>query len=299
MQAKLKNYVLHSLPRRVRVLPHKGASSYITDIEKSHDFERVKLHFHDRHFLMTDYDKPSCTAHEIYDLEPNFVIYNVQTCTHQAFWLLTTPVHCQDKNSPAYRYLRAVESAYDHQYDCDHAFAREVSRNPLFHGSDVDWRHDKPYELRELASVTNLNAHLGKKQRRLIESHLGRNDEVFNNLRLSGYDIVKNASQVDFERLFSQLIIIADRFNQYDPKLPDSEIRSICRSIARFCVGRFNQSMTNAQFSELQARRGAVGGKKSKRTKVKTSARTTKPWDDLGISRATYYRQIKNSKTTV
>ncbi|NHW82923.1 Rep protein [Escherichia coli] len=41
------------------------------------------------------------------------------------------------------------------------------------------------------------------------------------------------------------------------------------------------------------AARGRKGGTKSKRAAVPTSARSLKPWEALGISRATYYRKLK------
>jgi hypothetical protein len=43
--------------------------------------------------------------------------------------------------------------------------------------------------------------------------------------------------------------------------------------------------------SEIQAAKGAKGGKVSKRKPVATSERTTKPWLELGISQSTYYRR--------
>ena len=290
MQAQLKQYIVDSLPRRIRILPEKGGMSCIVPPEQVYFAERAKLHHNDRHFLMTDYDQYLPDASNHYDIRPNFIIYNVQKCTHQAFWLLGTPVHIQNKQSAAAQYLRAIEGGFDAKYRCDNAFKRDIHRNPLFYGSDIEWMHTNTHELRQLASVVELNVP------KRIESAVGRNDELFNNVRLSGYRIVKNHPACDFEWLLSQLFQIAKRLNDFKEKLPESELRSICRSIARFCLTRLNQPMTDAQFSAKQARRGAFGGRKSKRKAVETSARTTKPWDDQGISRATYYRQKKISQ---
>ena len=46
--------------------------------------------------------------------------------------------------------------------------------------------------------------------------------------------------------------------------------------------------------SEVQATKGSIGGKVSRRTSVADSARSLKPWESLGISRATYYRRRAN-----
>lgn len=57
--------------------------------------------------------------------------------------------------------------------------------------------------------------------------------------------------------------------------------------------------ITQAGFSEWQATQGAKGGKKSKGGGRKTnerSARQSKPWESIGISKATYYRN--KQKTT-
>ncbi|WFN98240.1 hypothetical protein OUA02_18225 (plasmid) [Edwardsiella ictaluri] len=56
--------------------------------------------------------------------------------------------------------------------------------------------------------------------------------------------------------------------------------------------------MADTHTPEIQAARGRKGGKvggaKSKRGSVEDSARSLKPWEALGISRAWYYRQKKN-----
>jgi hypothetical protein len=42
---------------------------------------------------------------------------------------------------------------------------------------------------------------------------------------------------------------------------------------------------------DRQKRKGSLGGKKSKRGAKANSERSTKPWEAMGISRATYYRR--------
>nr|WP_244463778.1 hypothetical protein [Escherichia coli] len=51
--------------------------------------------------------------------------------------------------------------------------------------------------------------------------------------------------------------------------------------------------MADTYTPEIQAARGRKGGSKSKRSTVATSARTLKPWEALGISRAWYYQLKK------
>ena len=261
MQTTLKSYIKDSLHTHIQVLPEKNHPSFWVESNKIYDFERVKLHLNDRHFLMTDYDLSLSNAHKHYDLQPNFVIYNPKTCNHQAFWMLATPVHCQNKKSPAYRYLRAVESGFDFKYGCDSDFQREIHRNPLFHGSDVDWLHTERHTLKQLASVVDLNVNIPQIYKNAYDASEGRNCTLFDELRLWAYKQIKTLSARDFEAFTGQLITRANRLNQFLIPLPDSEIRSIARSISRFCIERIDDHST---FSATQARRGAVGGKVSK-----------------------------------
>ncbi len=72
----------------------------------------------------------------------------------------------------------------------------------------------------------------------------------------------------------------------------------IGKSIAKythrnFTPETFAQYVADTHTPEIQAARGRKGGSKSKRSTVATSARTLKPWEALGISRAWYYQLKK------
>ena len=71
--------------------------------------------------------------------------------------------------------------------------------------------------------------------------------------------------------------------------LPYSEAKATAKSIAKYCWKRDGYHYN--EFIYRQALKGSKGGKVSKRSVVATSARTLKPWEELGISRATYYRK--------
>lgn len=261
MQTNLKHHIYDSLHRTVQVLPEKQKPSFWVKKDQIHDFERVKLHMNDRHFMMTDYDKSNPEAHKIYDLEPNIIIYNPIKMTHQAFWRLLIPVHCQDTKSPAYRYLRAIESAYDTKYGCDKDFQRHIHRNPLYFKSDVDWRHSNSYTLKELSEVVDLKTVVSEKTKLARESAEGRNSALFDELRQWAYKQIKNLSTCDFEAFTRQIMVRANHLNTFPIPLSDSELKTISRSISRFCIARIGDKES---FSKKQAVRGAVGGKKSK-----------------------------------
>ena len=70
--------------------------------------------------------------------------------------------------------------------------------------------------------------------------------------------------------------------------LPYSEIKATAKSIAKYCWKR--DAYHYSEFIYRQALKGSKGGKISKRKAVPTSEQSLKPWEELGISRATYYR---------
>ncbi|HIF9287191.1 TPA: primase C-terminal domain-containing protein [Photobacterium damselae] len=87
----------------------------------------------------------------------------------------------------------------------------------------------------------------------------------------------------------------AVNLNYVQPMQPN-EVRSIAKSIAKWTMAHF----TPQQFSESQARKGRKGGKiggsRSKgggRPIDMTSDAQQKPWEELGISRRTYFRRKK------
>ena len=82
----------------------------------------------------------------------------------------------------------------------------------------------------------------------------------------------------------------------FSEPLPYSEIKATSKSIAKYCWKR--DAYHYNEFIYRQALKGSKGGKASKRKPVATSEQSLKPWEELGISRATYYRRkSKNSET--
>lgn len=78
----------------------------------------------------------------------------------------------------------------------------------------------------------------------------------------------------------------------YSKPLGYSEVKATARSIAKFCWK--NDAYCYQEFIDRQTRKGAFrGGKKSKRGSKADSARSTKPWEALGIGQTTYYRRKK------
>ena len=66
------------------------------------------------------------------------------------------------------------------------------------------------------------------------------------------------------------------------------------KSIAKFCWKR--DAYHYNEFICRQALKGSEGSKVSRRRATSDSARTQRPWGDLGMSQSTYYRHKKSGK---
>ena len=120
---------------------------------------------------------------------------------------------------------------------------------------------------------------------------MGRNVTMFEKGRRWAYtavrDYLHHNSSHDWERAVKTHLEAIN--NGFEQPLPYSEVKATAKSIARWVWQRFSYG----DFSEIQAKRGAKGGAKSKRGAKADSERTVKPWESLGIGQATYYRRKK------
>jgi hypothetical protein len=296
----LLKQVSDTLPAYIHTLPEKNKPAIWLPKEHALQYERIRLHGNDRHFLIVDYDVKNGNAakdHNHYDLEPNFLTYNYENPNHQAFFRIQDPVHVQNSskfNKPNL-YLKAIERAYDDKYNGDKHFARYISRNPLLAFSDTDWRHDRKYSLSELAEVVNLNQQRIKVGDRQVQG-TGRNREVFDDLRQWAYK--QDTGNISYEQWLNKVLIKAIGYNTYKTPMALNEVESIAKSVSQYTYQKnFNQG-DYAAFCARQAERGRKGGLISKgggRPKSATALDKTKPWLELNISRSTYFRRKKEN----
>ncbi|HFV5160075.1 TPA: replication initiation protein, partial [Escherichia coli] len=205
-----------------------------------------------------------------------------------------------DASVKALKYAAAVERSLCEKLCADVNYSGLICKNP-FHleWQVMEWREDA-YTLDELADYLDLSA----SERRSIDKHygMGRNCHLFEMTRKWAYRAIRQGWPA-----FSQwLDAVIQRVEMYNASLPvplsPAECRAIGRSIAKythrnFTPETFAQYVADTHTPEIQAARGRKGGKiggaKSKRGAVATSARTLKPWETLGISRAWYYQLKK------
>lgn len=260
-----------ALPEFVQVMPEKGKPLIWLPRSEAIQVERIRAHLNDRHYLMTDHDcGPITRAHDLYDVQPNIVVYNpTNPERHQAFWLLRDPVHCQleAQARKPYQYLRAIEAAYDAKYGCDPHFARHIHRNPLSFISDTFWLHERPYTLSELAEPVSL-APIDLKRsaarlERVIEGR-GRNCSLFDDLRFWAYKQAPYAKAVDYDVWHRQVMTRAMALNGYETPLPAMEVYCVARSVAEFVFYRYQPGSGSIELTPAyrakQAERGRKGG---------------------------------------
>ena len=88
-------------------------------------------------------------------------------------------------------------------------------------------------------------------------------------------------------------IVAAKNHSEYGdfPRcLPDSEVRSIARSSARYSLRQYDREA----FREIQTARGKASGAKRRAGSIEEAA----PWEPQGVSRATYYRRRETGTIT-
>ena len=159
------------------------------------------------------------------------------------------------------------------------------------------WRTEvwtkEAYELNYLAEFVDLRPLTNKEK----EYGLGRNCTLFDNVRHWAYSAIREHRGNTWEQWYHSVLKQAQSVNMmfFEP-LPYSEVKATAKSIAKFCWKQDGYHYN--EFITRQSIKGAKGGKVSKRKAVVTSEQSLKPWEDLGISRATYYRRkSKNSET--
>lgn len=197
---------------------------------------------------------------------------------HLAYGLVT-PVATGDaaRDAPI-RYAAGIQAAYRASLGADNGYAGLIAKNPFHPTWRAHWVN-KLYDLGELAEYVTLPKRLPARE----HSGLFRNCSLFDELRAWAYQWVRvykknGATQSQWRDAVSGQ---AERLNQFDVPLADSEVHAVAKSVAKWVWQRFSDDA----FSALQSARGKLGGR------PRSTCSEGVPWEALGISRATYYRR--------
>ncbi|MDM1292565.1 MULTISPECIES: replication initiation protein [Acinetobacter] len=190
----------------------------------------------------------------------------------EPFWTTQNPTnghchHCYKLEVPlctsefgsikAIKYAQAVYYAYALKLGADIGYSQLITKNPLHPQWRTIYWTGQAYQLDYLADFVDLPKKLPKK---LEVVGLGRNVTMFEKGRHWAYkairDYMHHNSSYDWERaVYAQIDAINNGFEQ---PLPLSEVKATAKSIAKWVWQRFSYG----KFSEIQAKRGAKGGKK-------------------------------------
>ena len=225
---------------------------------------------------------------------PHFFIQNPKNQHAHALYALETPVHLNPTSSRrAIRFAGALDAGMTLKIRGDVGYAGFITKNPLHEHWRTWSTNAERYTLHELSQFVDL-APYKDLRKPLPDIGLARNCGIFDKLRLWAYKAIRQGWPT-YDRFY---LATYERGIMYNldlrtigkPPLNPNEIATIAKSVAKYV--HFNFS--SAGFRERQAACGAMGGAKSKgggRPRQSDSERSLKPWEKLGISRATYYRK--------
>lgn len=261
-------------------------------------------------FAYVGYNPPNITRYIIIDLDydtsiiayaergllprPQIIVKNPVNGHSHYIYQLKDPVtfYAKSRSTPI-RLLRAVELALTKALGGDRGFTGHLAKNALSDAHDIYVTGTQPYTLGDLAEYLELDK-IEYSNESMNDDTYGRNTGTFNVVRAAAY---KLAGSLNYTQLYNECLSLAIAHNATFVGNPMNynEVKSIAKSIAGYCKSKRYQ----VSLSALQAKKGAKGGKKSKRKPVATSVRTTEPWKALNISRATYYRDLKTQTRIV
>jgi hypothetical protein len=211
-------------------------------------------------FLIFDIDRPDAAfADEDAGVAvPNAVVVNPDNGHAHLVYALSAPVCTSPaaRDAPV-RYLAAIERGMIRRLRADPGYTGPLAKNAMSPRWRVRWEAPWPYEL------SQLDGYLTRSDKRPMptaqaEVGVGRNVALFDSVRLRAYREVlafkrRGLSRAAFEAYLADMAsgLNAEFLASSAGPLPFSEVRSVARSIAKFCFGRFSDST----FADIQRHR--------------------------------------------
>ena len=193
----------------------------------------------------------------------------------------------------AIKYAQSVYYAYALKLGADLSYSQLITKNPLHPQWRTTFWVDRAYSLDYLADFVDLPKKIPKK---LEVVGLGRNVTMFEKGRHWAYtairDYMHHNSSHEWERAVrAQIEAINSSFEQ---PLPYSEVKATAKSIAKWVWQRFS----NGDFSEIQAKRGAKGGKAKGKAYVSKREQAAQ-LKQLGLNNTQIAKQLSVSRMTI
>ncbi|MEH8120041.1 replication initiation protein [Aeromonas allosaccharophila] len=207
---------------------------------------------------------------------PHWISINPENGNYHLGYLLASPVaRTSAAKLKPLRYLAAIEHVLARRLGADMGYVGLITKNPVHRDWWTTWHNHAPYPLDYLAEFCP-DADLAAYSRRSRKEvgGLGRNVTVFDNVREWAYSAVREYWRPNGYEAWADAVRAAcESANAFGREqggpLPVSEIKATAKSISRWVWNRF----TPAGFSQVQAHRGAKGGRISKRPTKNGKAR--------------------------
>lgn len=210
--------------------------------------------------LVFDIDRPASVfaADEGNVAPPNWIAENPKNGhAHFAYEIAVPVVTSENGRADPLRFAAAVEHAYMCALGADRRYVGLICKNPLHENWRTHVQRIEAYDLAEMAEWVDLPKKLPKKE--LIESPLGRNVTIFDQLRHWAYRNVKRYENSLDWKFACRMQALA--FNTALPvPLADNEVKHIVTSVAKWTWTRFDTDASDARFSALQSHRGTLSG---------------------------------------
>jgi hypothetical protein len=248
------------------------------------------------HWLAFDCDY-QCAVEFIKDNDlpfPNFAVINPLNGHSHLLYGLSAPV-CNSDNArlKPLNYLAAVEYALREKLEADQGYCGLIVKNPLNAHWNTYELQDNLWDLGALAEYLTLPQKLPKKA---LSVGLGRNCSLFEVGRLYAYKNCLMYRTTSTKAHFYEAILsyLQSENQSFPVPLNFNELKGIAKSISGWTwknyTGRkpdkdWQEYVRATHTPEIQSKRGKLGGR------PKTTTAEGKPWEVLGISRATWYRK--------
>ncbi|HHO0884362.1 TPA: replication initiation protein [Aeromonas hydrophila] len=229
--------------------------------------------------LVFDLDKPD-SYHAWQDAglpAPHWISVNRTNGHAHIGYMLATPVaRTSAARQKPLRYLAAIEHVLAKRLGADMGYSGLITKNPTHSDWLTVWHQIEPYSLDYLAEFCP-DADLAAYSRRSRKEvgGLGRNVTVFDNVREWAYSSVRAYWRPNGYEAWADAVRSAcESANAFGREqggpLPVSEIKATAKSIARWVwrnltPSTFADYVDRTHTTEIQAARGAKGGKVSKR----------------------------------
>ena len=256
-----------------------------------------------RYWMVFDLDRTDAGMHwdHVGAPAPNLIARNPANGHAHLLYLLQTPIRtAMDGKTAPLRYAAAIEAGLRNRLGADRGYSGLICKNPInAHWMVHQWQAN-PYTLDDLADYIDLTPE--KAREKPVEDYgLGRNCMLFDELRAWAYKAIRSQDWPDYNQWLNACFDRATGYNvNFTTPLDISEVKHTAKSVAKWTHRNFNRRtfddyVARTHTSEIQAIRGRKGGLVGKGGRPAIITANGNPWDELGISRATWYR-LQNRK---